>query len=81
MKTKYIKKVAENYPYFYEDPSICKVELWDFSRANENNESRKEAVTTVASISHGNEFSKNPDKLWDLLIKRGAYMKIQGGLR
>ena len=68
---KYIRKLAKSYPYTYENPPICKVELWDFSRANENNESRKEAVTTVASISHGNEFAKNPDRLWDLLIERG----------
>jgi thymidylate synthase ThyX len=68
---KYICKVAETFPYKYENLPICKVELWDFSRANENNEARKEAVCLVASISYGNEFCKDPEKLWNLLIERG----------
>ena len=67
---KYLRKLGESYPYDYENPPICKAELWNFSRANENEESKKEAVTTVASISHGNEYAKNPDRLWNLLIKR-----------
>jgi len=68
---KYIRKVAEAFPYEYEQPPICKVELWDFSRANENDEARKEAVCLVASISYGNEYCKDPEKLWNLLIERG----------
>ncbi|SMO61107.1 Thymidylate synthase complementing protein [Balnearium lithotrophicum] len=71
MKLKYIHKVAEKFPYDYEEPPICKVVLWDFSKANENEESRKEAVCLVASISYGNEYCKDPDRLWNLLIERG----------
>jgi len=68
---RYIRKVAEKHPYDYENPQVCKVELWDFSRANENQEARKEAVCLVASISYGNEYCKAPDKLWNLLIEKG----------
>jgi len=68
---KYIRKVDEKHPYDYENPPVCKVELWDFSKANENEEARKEAVCLVASISYGNEYCKDPDKLWNLLIERG----------
>ena len=68
---RYIKKISESFIYPYESPQIGKVELWDFSRANENEEARKEAVCLVASISYGNEFCKNPDKLWNLLIEKG----------
>ncbi len=71
MRLKYIRKVAEAYPYDYEEPPICKVGLWDFSRANENDEARKEAVCLVASISYGNEYCKDPERLWNLLIERG----------
>ena len=70
-KLKYIRKLGEVYPYDYENPPICKIELWDFSRANENDEARKEAVCLVASISYGNEYCKDPDRLWNLLIERG----------
>jgi len=68
---KYIRKVAEAHPYDYEQPPICKVELWDFSHANENDEARKEAVCLVASISYGNEYCKDPERLWNLLIEKG----------
>jgi len=68
---KYIRKIAEKHTYDYENPPIGKVELWDFSRANENEEARKEAVCLVASISYGNEYCKDPNKLWNLLIERG----------
>jgi len=68
---KYLRKIAENHPYSYENPPIAKVELWDFSRANENDEARKEAVCLVASISYGNEFCKDPNKLWNLLVEKG----------
>lgn len=81
MKLKYIKKVAEAYPYSYEEPPICKVELWDFSRANENEEARKETVCLVASISYGNEYCKDPDRLWNLLVEKGhesVYEFIRG---
>ncbi len=70
-KLKYIRKLGESFPYGYEKPPIAKVELWDFSRANENDEARKEAVCLVASISYGNEYCKDPNKLWNLLIERG----------
>jgi len=70
-KLKYIRKLGESFPYGYEKPPIAKVELWDFSRANENDEARKEAVCLVASISYGNEYCKDPDRLWNLLIERG----------
>jgi len=71
MKHKYVRKIAEKHPYDYENPPICKVELWDFSRANENEEARKEAVCLVASISYGNEYCKDPNKLWNLLVTKG----------
>jgi thymidylate synthase ThyX len=70
-KFKYIRKVAEAFPYSYEDPPVCKAELWDFSRANENEEARKEAACAVASISYGNDFCKDPERLWNLLIEKG----------
>jgi len=70
-KLKYIKKLGTKSVYSYENPPICKVELWDFSRANENDEARKEAVCLVASISYGNKYCKDPNKLWNLLIERG----------
>jgi len=68
---KYICKLGEICPYNYENPPICRVELWDFSRANECEEARKETVCLVASISYGNEYCKDPDRLWNLLIKKG----------
>ena len=68
---KYIRKIAEKHTYDYENPPIGKVELWDFSRANENEEARKEAVCLVASISYRNEYCKDPNKLWNLLIEKG----------
>jgi len=68
---KYIRKITEAYPYNYENPPICKVELWDFSRANENDEARKEAVCLVASIDYDNEYCKDPDRFWNLLIEKG----------
>jgi len=43
------------------------VELWDFSRANENEESRIEAIATVASICHGRppkDAKKLVERLW-----------------
>ena len=69
-KFKYIRKVAEAFPYSYEEPPICKAELWDFSRANENEEARKEAVCAVASISYGGDV-EDPEKFWNLLIEKG----------
>jgi len=70
-KLKYIKKLGAKSVYPYENPPIGKVELWDFSRANENDEARKEAVCLVASISYGNGFCKDPERLWNLLIEKG----------
>jgi len=46
----YIEKVDQRDLY---GDGIGKVELWDFARANENEESRIEAVATVASICYG----------------------------
>ncbi len=43
------------------------VQLWDFSRANENEESRIEAIATVASICHGKspkDAKKLVERLW-----------------
>ena len=49
-KMKYIEKVDQRGLY---GDGIGVVELWDFARANENAESRIEAVATVASICYG----------------------------
>ena len=48
------------------------VELWDNSRANISEESRVEAVTQIASISFGKDKSKNPEKLYQRLMKENA---------
>jgi len=59
---KYIEKVAEEELW-----NAGKVELWDFSRANQNEESRVEAVATVASICYRKppkDAKKLVERLW-----------------
>ena len=58
----YIRKIAEKEPL-----ETGYVELWDFSRANMNDESRVEAVATVASICYGKppkDAKKLVERLW-----------------
>lgn len=43
------------------------VELWDFSKANLNDQSRIEAVSTVASVCYGNQKATNPEILYNKL--------------
>lgn len=43
------------------------VELWDFSSANINDDSRIEAVSTVASVCYGNQKATNPEILYNRL--------------
>ena len=61
---KYIKKIDERSLY---NDGIGKIELYDFSRANENEESRIEAVSTVASQCYGKppkDAKKLVERLW-----------------
>ena len=61
---KYINKIDHRDLF---DDGIGFVELWDFSRANENEESRVEAVATVASICYGKppkDAKKLVERLW-----------------
>ena len=63
-KMKYIKKIDQRDLY---GDGIGKVALWDFARANENEESRIEAVATVASICYGKppkDAKKLVERLW-----------------
>ncbi|RLE35587.1 hypothetical protein DRJ12_05050 [Candidatus Acetothermia bacterium] len=58
----YIRRIAERTLW-----NSGKVELWDFSRANTNLESRIEAVATVASICYGKlpcNARKLVERLW-----------------
>ena len=59
----YITKVDKRSIY---GDGIGNVELWDFSRANQNEESRTEAVATVASICYGKP-AKDHAKLVEML--------------
>ena len=47
------------------------VALYDFSQANLNHETRVQYVTTVASLSYGNEKARDPHKLYELLKRLG----------
>ena len=61
---KYIQKIDERSLY---GDGIGKICLWDFSRANQNEESRIEAVSTVASICYGKppkDAKKLVERLW-----------------
>ena len=61
---KYIEKVDEIQIY---DDGTGRVDLWDFSRANENEESRVEAIATVASVCYNklpNDAKKLVKRLW-----------------
>ena len=49
----------------------CSVEIWNGWIGNYSQETRIDVVSTVASISYGNEFAKNPEKLVELLKKKG----------
>ena len=69
MKVKGMVKVAEARPYTYDDR--CFVELWDISKANFDEDTVKEVVTKIATLSHGNEEPRDVDKLFRLLIERG----------
>ncbi len=86
---KYIKKVAETELW-----GSGKVELWDFSRANQNPESRVEAVATVASICYGKpprDARRLVERLWTEsgglpssafeFIRDGRRPGIEGSLR
>jgi len=58
----YMRKVTEQKLW-----SSGSVELWDFSRANKNRESRVEAVATVASVCYGKppkDARKLVERLW-----------------
>ena len=61
---KYIRKIDERGLY---SDGIGKVELYDFSRANQNEESRIEAISTIASICYGKppkDAKKLVERLW-----------------
>lgn len=62
-------KLGEERPYSHDEN--CVVELWDVSRANFSEETRKEVITKIASLSYGNEKAKDPDKLMKVLVERG----------
>jgi len=47
------------------------VELWDFSLQNLNKETQKATVGLVASISYGNFNPREPERLYDKLLKLG----------
>jgi thymidylate synthase (FAD) len=61
----YIEKLDEEQNVFGDE--IAKVELWDFSRANTNDESRIEAITTVASICYDNPNVIGKENLYNRL--------------
>ena len=63
----YFLKVAEK-KIFRNDRGF--VELWDITNANTNEESRIETITIIASLSYGNEYAKNPQKLYQLLKEK-----------
>jgi len=61
----YIKKLKEENNIFGDD--IAYVQLWDFSKANTNDESRIEAITTVASICYDNPGVVGKESLYNRL--------------
>ncbi len=61
----YIKKLKEETNIFGDD--IAYVQLWDFSKANTNDESRIEAITTVASICYDNPGVVGKESLYNRL--------------
>ncbi len=68
---KYLKLISQDYPFKWENPPQCKVELWDFSKSYKNKEALKEAVTSVASLSVGKNEPKCRDVLFNKLISLG----------
>lgn len=67
METKYCKKLAEQKIF-----NAGYVQMWDFSRANTNQEAREEACSLVASTTRGAEESNNPAKLYERLSREAA---------
>ena len=61
----YIHKLKEENNVFGDD--IAFVQLWDFSKANTNDESRIEAITTVASICYDNPGVVGKESLYNRL--------------
>jgi len=61
----YITKIATEENIFKDN--IAKVELWDFSRANINDTSRIEAITTVASVCYDNPNVIGKESLYNRL--------------
>ena len=53
------------------------VELIDSSKANLNEEERINFITSIAAISRGKDFSKNPKKRFEHLLKEGAPNSIE----
>ena len=48
----------------------CSVELWDFSRANENDEARMEAATMVSTACYEKDTGLNKKGLYDEFVKK-----------
>ena len=61
----FIKKIDEESNVF--DDAIAFVQHWDFSRSNTNDESRIEAITTVASICYDNPNVIGKENLYNRL--------------
>jgi len=61
----YIKKIEEENNVFGDN--IAFVQLWDFSKANTNDEARIEAITTVASICYDNPGVVGKESLYNRL--------------
>ena len=70
MELKYIRSLGEK-KLWENDNTFGLVELLDFSRANENEESRKETVCYVAGLCYGSE-PKDLDKLYNRLKTESA---------
>ena len=62
-----------NRRYLYDD-GIGFVELYDFSRANVDNQSRINAITKVASICVGKDEATKPEKLFKRLSKESSML-------
>jgi len=79
---KYITKLGHQSLY---DDTIGRVELWDFSRANESEAARTETIATVASICYGKE-PRNAAKLVERLrtesggLSSSAFEFVRSGI-
>jgi len=51
--------------------NIGYIELWDASECNLNKHTRKQCVAQIATLSYGNKTARDPDRLWDILYKKG----------